>query len=472
MSNDTIHGLTRRNVLRTTGAAVVGGLAATSAAAAEPTPEDFEDQGFQFDQVVNVVDAGGDPSGEELVDPIIEEYAEDNTLLYFPPGDYKLFQFLNNTADFGVFDPSSYYPLHHWGLLGAGSDETTIVVPEGRGSGKSGDSMYSRVMFELRYGTNQLIQGFTIDNSAPDTGGRFNVWSDGDFVVRDMHAKGKIDVPMTCFSFGALEEGRDALVENVRAPDGGDNPEDPDDVEETGIYVPSWHRGHLTLRNCHVEGFSDNGLYASNPSDPATVKVEGGYYANSNISQVRLGQSGSYVKNATVAVTEEHETDYTINMRGIRQQDGEGVEVKNCDVIFTADTSSDGAIVNETRGGEMSIKNCRIHVGDPATTYAISGETPSGADSEAMDVENVSITGDATSGTAIQIDNRDGNVLKNVCIEEEAEGRDGITFNGSSGTIENAAIDVQGEPIVEDEDSDVETTNVRYHANCSGPKHR
>lgn len=471
MDDNTTRNTTRRRLLQTTGAALIGAVAASPVAAAGPSPEDFEDEGFQFDQVINVVDAGADPTGEELVDPIIEEYAQDNTLLYFPEGDYKLFQFVNNTADFGVFDPSSYYPLNHFGIVGAGSDKTTIVVPEGRGSGQAGPGMYHRVMFELRYGKNQLIEGFQIDHSAPNTGGRFNVWSDGDLIVRDLHAHGVIDVHMTCFSFGVLKRGEEGYVQNVRAPDGATHP--GGGVEATGIAVPSWHEGDITIRNCHIEGFQDNGLYASNPSDPATVKVEGGYYANSNISQVRLGQSGSYVKNATVAVTEEIDTDYAINMRGIRQQDGTGVTVKNCDVIYTADAPSSGAIVTETRTGELTVKNSRVHVGDPATVSAIRARTPTaGYNTEAVAIKNVNITGDATSGSAIQINNRDGNTVKNICIEEKGDGRDGITFNESSGTVQNAAIDVQGQQIVASDDDGVETRNIRNHANCSGPKPR
>ncbi len=468
MRDDITQHTTRRNVLRTTGAAIVGGVAASSVATAAPSPDDFEDEGFQFDRVINVVDAGADPTGEELVDPIIEEYAEDNTLLYFPEGDYKLFQFINNTADFGEFDLDSYYPLDNFGLLGAGSDRTTIVVPEGRGSGQAGSGMYHKVMFELRYGKNQLIEGFQIDHSAPNTGGRFNVWSDGDLVVRDLHAHGVIDVHMTCFSFGINEQGEEGIVQNVRAPDGATHP--GGGVEATGIAVPAWHEGDITIRDCRVEGFQDNGLYASNPSDPATVRVEGGYYANSNISQVRLGQSGSYVKNATVAVTEKIDTDYTVNMRGIRQQDGEGVTVKNCDVVYTADAPSSGAIVTETRTGELTVENSRVRVGDPATVPAIRARTPTADfDTEAMTIENVSITGDATGGSAVQISNRAGNTLKNVCIEESGDGRDGITFDGSSGTVRNAAIDVQGQQIVATDDDNVETRNVRDRANCNGP---
>lgn len=474
---DNSNDFSRRSVLQASGAAIVGGLAATTTATADEEEADEVYDDFQFDTVINAVEAGADPTGGEDIGPLLEEYAEDNTLIWFPEGEYKLDQFRNNEGPWDKFSADGYYPLNDFGIRGAGSDKTSFVVPEGRGTELGLGFEWEKLLFEIRYGTNILFEGIRLDNTAPNTGGRFQINANDGLVVRDVHVDGKFQSDMTCLSFAVYNEGGEGLVENVRAPDGSIN-EWENFAGSVGMYIPSGHSGTLTVRNCHVEGFQDNGLYASSPTDPAAIQVEGGYWANNNISQVRLGQSRSYVKNATVAVTERIDTEYVTNMRGIRQQDGEGMVAKNCNIIHTADAPSNGAIITASRTGEMTVKNCHIHVGDPGTTHAIAAASPWGSDydgnpidTESVTIKNVSITGTATTGSAIEITDRDGNEIKNVCIDEESEGRDGIAFTRSSGSVQNAAIDVEDEEIVvTGDDAEVETRNVRDNANCTGPK--
>ena len=43
-----------------------------------------------FENVVNMVEAGADPEGNEDVVPVIEQELQSNTLLYFPEGRYKM----------------------------------------------------------------------------------------------------------------------------------------------------------------------------------------------------------------------------------------------------------------------------------------------------------------------------------------------------------------------------------------------
>jgi hypothetical protein len=78
--------VSRRGVLRTLGAAGVASVAGTTlseSATAAP------DEGFQFDRVVNMREAGADPTGGEPIDPIVDCYTESGTLLFFPPGEYR-----------------------------------------------------------------------------------------------------------------------------------------------------------------------------------------------------------------------------------------------------------------------------------------------------------------------------------------------------------------------------------------------
>lgn len=471
-NNDSTH-MSRRNVLRTSGAAIGGGLLSTSTVTAGEATEDEALDDFQFDTVINAVDVGADPTGEEDIGPIIEEYAADNTLLYFPEGDYKFVQFRNNEGPWDEFSFDGYYPLNDFGIRGAGSDKTSWILPEGRGTEPGYGFEWERLAFEIRYGTNLLFEGIRLDNTAPNTGARFQIYADDGLVVRDVLTEGRFNGEVNCYSFTVYDEGGEGLLENVRAPDGADNP-GPDYAGPCGMYIPKYLGGTLTIRNCHIEGFQDNGLYASNASDPGAIQVEGGLYANSNISNVRLGQSRSYVKNATIAVTEVIDTEYVTNMRGVRQQDGSGVTVKNCDIVYSADAPSSGAIVSAARTGDMTIENTRIHFDGPVSTNPINAKTPDNPDSwdrNGITVKNVMITsegGDSLdeAGDVVHIGDRDDNVIENVCIEETGVERDGLGFYGSTGTVRNSRIDVTGEPIVVTDDGDVQTHNVRYEGNC------
>ena len=471
MSNNNGFRLSRRNMLKASGAAVIGSAAVSSVVAGEPDVDEYEEYGFAFDQVINMVeDAGADPTGGEDISPLLVEYAEDGNLLYFPEGDYELSQFRNNEGDWSEFNSDQYYALDNFGIKGDGSDKTAFVWPEGTGYTDEHTSFdWSLLGFEIRYGVNQLFEGIRLDNTAPQTGARFQMYPDDGLLVLDVHADGRFDTHMTCFSFNIYDPEGYGLIENVRAPDGAINPW-PDNAGSIGMYIPSWHEGTLTVRNCHIEGFQDNGLYASSADDPAAIQVEGRYFANSNISNVRLGQSRSYVKNATVVIDRRIDTEFTINMRGIRQQDGAGVTVKNCDVIHIADAPSSGAITNASRTGDLTIKNTRIHVGHPGSVNAISASSPSGGfENDGLTIKNVNITGNATTNEAIDITDRDDNVIQNVCIQETGEGRDGIALSRSSATLSNVRIEVEGEPIVED-DASTERHNVRYSADCVEPK--
>lgn len=224
MAEDGKQSWTRRNVLRTSSAAIAGGLVASSAATASAASEEDEELAdFQFDTVINAVDAGADPTGGEDIGPFLAEHAADNTLIYFPEGEYKLEQFRNNRGPWDEFSPDGYYPLNDFGIRGAGSDKTSFVFPEGTGYSEEPGFEWEKLGFEIRYGTNQLFEGIRLDNTAPKTGARFQIYSNGGLVVRDVHVDGVFESGMNCLSFVTLDEDGEGLLQNVRAPDGAVN---------------------------------------------------------------------------------------------------------------------------------------------------------------------------------------------------------------------------------------------------------
>lgn len=454
---------TRRDWLKTASAIGVGAAALGSNSVAADGRYDYE-----FETVINMVDAGADPTGEEPIDDLLYELAGDDTLLYFPEGRYKLNQFRNYTGEYGSFDNEKYTPFENFGLKGAGSGKTVLVPREGQGSDEFGTGYFDRLWFELRYGSSYLVEGFTLDYTAPRTGARFQLVPTGGFVMRDVRVKGVLDNPKGALLFWVLDPDEYGLVQNVRLPDGAESP--TNSFITNGLNVSSLSRGTISFRDCHVEGFTDNGLYASNPVDPAAVRVEGGYYANNNIAQVRLGTSNSYVRNARIEVTEDVDTWYTTNMRGIRQADGSGVTVKNCDVVMSADVGSSGGIVSNHTSGELYVKNTRIRTDAPFESPAIFCKT--NADSGfagGLHAENVSITGDAAGWSAVHLVDRSNSSLENVCIEQTGNNRDGISLTRSDATISESMIDVAGEPIVEEE-GEADTRNIRYEGSCGSPQ--
>jgi hypothetical protein len=448
---------TRRELLKLTGTATVGTTMLDVTAAAADSNDDDNRYDYEFDTVIDVVEAGADPTGEEPIDDLLHELAGDNTLLTFPEGRYKINQFRNYDGEYGSFDPNLYNRYENFGLKGAGSGKTFLVPREGQGTDKYGSGYFDRLWFELRYGGNYLVEGFTLDFTAPQTGSRFQLVPTGGFVMRDVNVKGVTDGGFGPFLFWVLDPDAYGLVENVRAPDGSDAP-----VGELigGMYVSKLTKGTITVRNCHVEGFEDNGLYASNPSAPARIRVEGGLFKNNNIAQVRLGTPGSYVKNARVEVTKKIDTYYTINMRGIRAADGPGVSVTNCDVVMSGDAPSDGGIVMTGSAPGVSVKNTRIRVDSPYTAQAILGKSAN--DDLGDTFKNVDITGDANGdeAPAVELIDRPGAEFENVRIRQTGEDRDGIVLQNSDASISNSVIDVTGEAIVADH-SDVSTKNIQ-----------
>ena len=459
--------LSRRSWLKLVGTASATASFAGVASATDEPSDGTEVHGIPFETVVNMVEAGADPTGEEPIDPILDEHVADDTLLYFPEGRYKLNQFRNYEGTNDDFEADLYYGLENFGLLGAGSGRTELVPRDGQGSAAYGTGYFHRLWFELRYGRNYLVKGFTFDYTAENTGGRFQLLPDGDFIMRDVQVRGENDVQEGPLLFSVLDPEGTGLVRDVRLPDGGGTI----GFGPTGIYVSKGHQGTITLRDCVIEGFPDNGLYASNPSDPAAVEVIGGRYANNNISQVRLGTSRSFVKNARVEVTEAIEVDGPVNMRGIRVADGSGVEIENCDVVVSADVNSSGAIVGNHYAGDFSVKNTRIRTDAPYKRYAVYAKSTNVEDS-GVTMKNVSITGDSPDRMAVVMKGRDPATLKNVCIQQTGANRDGVTLVDTDATVEESVLNVTGDPVVSIGDSVVETTNVRYGGTCPLPKPR
>lgn len=419
--------LSRRTCLGVVGAASVTPLL-TSRASAE-----------EYETVVDIAEAGADNSGGEPIDAVFDEHANDNTLIEFPPGRYRA-------------NHLGLYGLSHFGMVG---NDATLFP----------GNNYDKDWITGMAGHDVRIENFTIDTTENGVAPQIDVNADDGLVVRDIYKKGRQDEPGVAMGFHTNTNDGTALVENVRAPDGG---------ESVGLYVQS--DGPVTVRNCHMAGFEDNGLYAS--MGPAPVKVEGGTFWNNNVAQVRLGSAGSYVRGATIGVDRKVPSDQEdVNMRGVRISDGPGpVTVDDCEIQMTGGEGS-GAVVGAFDGGSFEVQNTEIYVGENYTTVGSDGSRTSFAifvdnwtdgQSGERSVENVSITGGGTYRSAVLV-RRDDNTFRNCCIEQSGTYRNGFTFeNSQNNTVADTTIDVTGEEI-RLYDSGVSRSNISTEGDCPRP---
>jgi hypothetical protein len=127
------------------------------------------------------------------------------------------------------------------------------------------------------------------------------------------------------------------LVEliNFNRPDGTVN-----GSSGTGLFVPQQHAGVVRFINCHIENFSDNGLYGSSPAlanDGANgaVEVYGGLYKNNDVAGVRIGSDNCIIQSVAIVNDATAPTDDGGPgvQRGIRiRHDGANISVDDCDV--------------------------------------------------------------------------------------------------------------------------------------------
>ncbi len=396
----------------------------------------------EYDEVVDIVEAGADNTGQEPIDDVFDEHANDDTQIEFPDGTYKVNQLI-------------LYQLSNFRMVGSGD---ATLVP--------GEDYVEEQWIAGAETRDLIIENLTIDNTASGVSPEIDISAYDGLEFKDVVKRGYQDDGGVAIGLRILSSDGEGLVENVRAPDGG---------ASVGLYIES--DGPMTVRNCQFEEFADNGVYASASSAPITV--EGGFFRNNNISQVRLGSAGSVVRGAEMVVTKPVKSarQESVNMRGVRVADGPGpVTVDNCDITM-AGGQGNGAIVNAFSGGSLTVRDTRIRVGESYTTVGSDGSRTSfgvfvddatQADPGTRTFENVSITGDGRYRSAMLV-RRSDNDMQGLCIDQDGEGRDGIVFEDSTNnTIYDSVIDVPDEEVVL-RNSSAKKANISTSGSCPAP---
>lgn len=405
------------------------GTAGGAATVASPEPPPYSDR---FDVAIDVTEAGADPGGTKPIGDILREHAGDDTMLYFPPGRYRL------------QEPWRLQEFTNFGLVGDGA----TIAPE------DGAHETFITLGAVGQAERLLLSGLTFDFRAEETGGRpFEVRVDDGLEVVDLSVTGTQDVQHDMMRFDVTHEDGHGVVRRLELPDGG-VPQHP----ITGCYVGGSSRGTLTLEDCRIVGFPDNGLYASSAAGP--VNVIGGYYANNGISNVRVGGKGLV---RGVHVRCDDGSSPFQNMRGIRLDHGGAAVVENCTIEMLAVSYSDAAISLSQQMAAATIRNSRIRV-DTDRVPALWAKTPTPglADDASLTCENLDIVGSAGDGPTLVVDDRDSSVFDGLRIHQTGANRDGILIKRSGdNVIRDTRIDVTGKPI-RLENATAETINLVF----------
>lgn len=396
---------------------------------------DLEDvaSAWGFDAVVDVVEAGADPSGSTPVDEVLNDAADDGALLAFPRGRYRV--------------EDEFVPeVARLGLVGDGA---TIVPADG----------FDDTVLGLGYpddATDLLVSGLSFDFRAADTGGRpLLAQADRRILARDLTVVGEIDVQQDLFRFDVTDADGSAVVRDIRLPDGA-----ADDVHVTGIQVGDDNEGDIDFVNCHVAGFTDNGLYADPPT--GSIRVLGGSYVNNGVAGVRLEATEGDAVARDVYVRCDDADAGGKNMRGIRLRGGNSVLVENCVVELVEVSSSDGAVTFASELRSATVRDCALHV-DADGVNAIRIKSGEGAGTEGpFRCENVTVTGSAAGGATVSAANREDCTFRGLSIYQSGEERDGIVADNVGGELRDVYVSVTGDP-VRFENSRISRTNVSLH---------
>lgn len=437
----------RRSYLKTL--AATGALASVGAVLTREPPSDRETDGRnraprpsvtptsddtaldRFDTVVDVGKVGADDTGTEPVDPVLDEHAADDTLLRFPPGRYRV-------------DHVRLEDLSNFGMVG---DDATLVI------GRPG----AHAFLIFRRVADVLLEGFTVDSTAKNT----VAWIDfrcvgGRNAIRDYEVRGFGDVAERTNGFTLMVEGQDTslTVERADLSDGAKNGAGTFVFPRKDFTDPSREPGALTFRDCVMEGWGKEGLYASPHGGP--LRVVGGEYANNAIVQVRVGGGNAPTRTRVdgVRVRVDEVPSYTPErnrvFRGIWLEEGDLATVANCDLDLASVRGGSvqaGITVNE-QFGRATIRDCRIRTADPSPAISIEQPlSPSEMDEVrtpsldhlpqrwTVSCRNVHIEGTAPGAEAILLRGRDGCRFRNVTVRQRAKNADGIRLVDADGCV-------------------------------------
>lgn len=403
----------------------------------ENVPEYYTDE---FERIVDAASAGADPGGQEPINEFLTEYARGDTLLMFQPGTYRL-------------RPAVLSEITRFGIVGIGEERPTFEP-----SGTSCEPGNAHLIFDSV--DEFLLEDVDFDFQQNGSGGSIQLFADGEVRMRNLQLLGHCPEQIATFRVDVLDGNAQGRIENLVARD------EDGDSKLTGVYVGKKHAGTLTFSECDISGFSDNGLYASSPGLPGgadgNVEVVGGTFSDNNISNVRLGSTGSAARDVTIDIDQPPPLNGSVNARGIRLRERGGHVVDGCEItIGERVPESLGAIVVHPDVTSASISDTQIRV-DAESVPAVNALQPRGTRTSDVTFDGLTVRGSADSNYAVTVTGRDETVLRNCTIDQNGYDRGGIWFrDADSCRITDSEITTTGTPIaVTDSSVTIEDTTI------------
>ncbi|EMA41389.1 hypothetical protein C447_01005 [Halococcus hamelinensis 100A6] len=375
------------------------------------------------------------------------EYAADDTLLKFPEGTYRL-----NTG------PNTHIELDEYDALGLVGENSNVTFKFTSGTDGYKDIDVTNI-------GNFVYENIDWDITANDCAPGFAVRARDHLHIENLAVRGRQD-KNGGFTLqpGIANASGEGYIKNFSATDGCEI----GSVERNGVLVASGrNNGTLRFIDCHLEEFSNNGIYAAASGGP--IQVEGGTFRNSEPSQLRFSGEGSYVDGATVELDiskmPREYGEQIENARGIWWETKNttplrsGGEIRNTDVVMrnagpppleeTSPNSSAGILIPS---GGVTIRDSTVRM-DITPRPAIHAQGPLQSDLPEpyrVVMDNVTVEGSANDWAAVQIEERPGSVIRGC--EFDIGYRNGIVLaECDDSTVENTTINSRyggGRPIV------------------------
>ena len=445
---------------------------ATTTSEREPGPDTGDSSvryGISFDRVVNAVDdLGMDPTGTTPIDAALSGVLTNGTLVEFPAGKYFL------------RDPVEMKYIARWGIRGLGDVPTDVRFVSTPGEGKQ--------LVKTDDGEGILVENVAFDYSETREGSLGLVLKvQDDLRVQDVHFVG---FNPNVEEGGVVNLSPQALSPTGRAVVDGlvrTGPTDirphrhlPGPANEPGIvWLGKRHRGTLVVRNSHLENGGENGIYASRTS--GKVHVEDSLFRNNNQASLRIGGSGSHVKNCRFVVDTDNahpdnENEF-INPHCILWETGQrglsGGRIEGCSFVYTSVPKTPlVAIWADGSAGAFTIADTRftidvpgvqaIRVDDPRTPRL--GKTA--AKPWDVTLTNVLIEGSGSGVVPIvQIDGRPNSTLSNTCLSVSNVTSAVRLTNSPGSSLQNINVSGRGKWL-SGRQSDLVVQNVSYDRVC------
>src|SRR6056297_687171 len=349
----------------------------------------------------DAVEQGADDTGQQPVDPVLDDLVGSNTTIVFPPGTYRLDEL----------------------VVPSGVDDLALVAPDGARlvPGRSGDN----VRWIDIYSDGFVLDGFELDmrNVAVPPFVRMNSGA-GNWELRRLVTRGRVRAATdtnvgsntssdarTYFRLSSAA-GTRGLLQDCYFHEGSCAPTEASN--RRAILVES-AKGALTLNRCWFENWAENTIYAKKPE--GTLKIQNCFVRNSQ-NGMRLG-GNTEVRNCVSVKDARHPTQAWSNgslQRGVNAEATDPANpsagINTYDGTLTVadsdfyhrylDSSCGGAITAPTPCERIDVRNVRISYDsrknhDAIYTYdgRMSDGTP--ANLEYLRLEDVHVTNDHDS---------------------------------------------------------------------------